>query len=189
MSWSYFKSKLDQLNLDACAMELLLMFENLVPSESNVKIFHIANNDTTSTSIEPNHKNTTTMIFQWFTYIYQRNILSSIIKYILLKNILQKLNSSRLITTKKGCFSQMYIRLNEIIFEVIITAFNGSNYDNYLICNSLLIIITKLNQRMHTFKKGTSISTIKIIINDNINRFCNILQSKPQKKVKVIQSG
>jgi hypothetical protein len=53
-------------------------------------------------------------------------------------------------------------RLQEIIFECVLPAFNGSNYDNYLICNSLIIILTKLNEKILLYKKGASISTVKI---------------------------
>jgi len=61
-------------------------------------------------------------------------------------------------------------RLNEIIFECVLTAFNGSNYDNYLICNSLVIILTKLNEKIELFKKGASISTIKINVKQNLKK-------------------
>ena len=80
--------------------------------------------------------------------IYQRNIIASLVKYILLKDILQKLDTSPLTDTYKGVFSSMLKRLQEIIFECVLTAFNGSNYDNYLICNHLIIILTKLNEKI-----------------------------------------
>jgi len=49
--------------------------------------------------------------------IYQRNIIASLVKYILLKDILQKLDTSPLTDTYKGVFSSMLKRLQEIIFE------------------------------------------------------------------------
>jgi hypothetical protein len=133
---------------------------------------------------EPTSKNTTKMVYQFLMYIYQRNIIASLVKYILLNNILKKFNSSLLTETHKGVFSSMKKRLNEIIFECVLTAFNGSNYDNYLICNSLVIILTKLNEKIELFKKGASISTIKINVKQNLTMFRNILCAERKKRGK-----
>jgi hypothetical protein len=115
--------------------------------------------------------------------IYQRNVLASLVKYILLKDILHKLNTSPLTETYKGVFSTMKKRLEEIIFECVLTAFNGSNYDNYLICNQLVIILTKLNERINIFKKGASISTVNITVKNCLTRFQNIEHTR-KKKIK-----
>ncbi|MFN9978995.1 MAG: hypothetical protein ACK53Y_03735, partial [bacterium] len=60
------------------------------------------------------------MIYQFLMYIYQSYIIASLVKYILIKNILQKLNSSSLTETLKGVFSSMKKRLQEIIFECVL---------------------------------------------------------------------
>jgi hypothetical protein len=78
----------------------------------------------------------------------------------------------------------MLKRLQEIIFECVLTAFNGSNYDNYLICNYLVIILTKLNEKITLFKKGASISTVKIVVKNNLTRFHNILHTEKKKLKK-----
>ena len=116
--------------------------------------------------------------------IYQRNVLASLVKYILLKDILHKLNTSPLTETYKGVFSTMKKRLEEIIFECVLTAFNGSNYDNYLICNQLVIILTKLNERINIFKKGASISTVNITVKNCLTRFQNIEHTRKKKLKK-----
>jgi hypothetical protein len=108
--------------------------------------------------------------------IYQRNIIASLVKYILLKDILQKLDTSPLTDTYKGVFSSMLKRLQEIIFECVLTAFNGSNYDNYLICNNLIIILTKLNEKI-----TLSISTVKIVVKTNLTRFQSIRNAEKKK--------
>ena len=171
LDWTTFKNNLDKIDLETCAQELLVMFENLVPSDANVKTFHIANNLTSNKSTEPNHKSTTVMIYGWFTYIYQRHVLATVVKYVLLKNLLHTFESSKLTTTKKGIFSDIQLRLQEICFENVLVAFNGQNYDNYLICNSLIIILTKLKEKIFIYKKGSSISTVKITVHKNLNRF------------------
>jgi hypothetical protein len=134
--------------------------------------------------MEPTHQRTILMVYDFLIYIYQRNIIASLVKYILLKDILHKLNTSLLTSTYKGIFSLIRRRLNEIIFECVLCAFNGSNYDNYLISNNLIIILTKLNQKIHIFKKGASISTIKIDIKNNLKRFTNILETENTKQLK-----
>jgi hypothetical protein len=35
-----------------------------------------------------------------------------------------------------------------MIFESILTAFNGNNYDNYLLSNSLVVTMGKLNEKI-----------------------------------------
>ena len=92
---------------------------------------------------EPTSKNTTKMVYQFLLYIYQRNIIASLVKYILLNNIKKNFNSSLLTETHKSVFSIMKKRLNEIIFECVLTAFNGSNYDNYLIYKQLSYYFNK----------------------------------------------
>jgi len=185
IDWDFFHHKLENLNLDVCANQLLNLLEKRNLSEDQVKTFHISTNMTSNDCTEPSSKTTSNMIYQFLMYIYQRNIIASLVKYILLKNILQKLNSSSLTETLKGVFSSMKKRLQEIIFECVLTAFNGSNYDNYLICNSLIIILTKLNENILLYKKGASISTVKITVKKNLTRFQNILGAKKQKKVKL----
>ena len=183
IDWNYFQHKLEKINLDECANKLTTLLEKRNLSEDQVKTFHISNNMKNTHCIEPTSKNTSKMIYHFLMSIYQRNILASLVKYILLKNILQKLSSSPLTDTYKGVFSSMLKRIKEIIFECVLTAFNGSNYDNYLICNSLIIILTKLNEKITLFKKGASISTVKIVVKNNLTRFLNILQTE-KKKVK-----
>ena len=148
MNWKFFHQQLEKKNLDSCASELMNLFENRNISEDQVKTFHLSTNMTSNLSTEPTPDNTTKMIYQFLMAIYQRNIIASLVKYILLKDILQKLDTSPLTDTYKGVFSSMLKRLQEIIFECVLTAFNGSNYDNYLICNHLIIILTKLNEKI-----------------------------------------
>ena len=111
------------------------------------------------------------MIKHFLTYIYQRNILASLVKYILLKDLLIQFNNSYLSTITKGIFFLMNKRLNELVFECILTAFNCSNYDNYLIANYLIIIQTEINQKIKIYKKGASISTIYLSFKKNINKY------------------
>jgi hypothetical protein len=184
LHWNSFQQKVDLLNLDACANELINLFENQTISEKNVKTFHISANKLVNKCTEPTATNTTAMIYKFLMYIYQRNIIASLVKYILLKNILLTFKTSFLTITQKGVFSCMQRRLNEIVFECVLTAFNGSNYDNYLICNSLVIILTNINEKILLFKKGASISTIKIVIKENLTRFQNILKTRKRKTKK-----
>jgi hypothetical protein len=160
------------------------LLEKPILSENQVKTFHIATNMTSNNYTEPTSKNTSIMIYQFLMAIYQRNIIASLIKYILLKDILQKLNTSLLTASYKGVFSSIKKRLQEIIFECVLTAFNGSNYDNYLICNSLIIILTNLSEKIQLYKKGASISTVKIVVKSNLTRFQNILNTRKKKSTK-----
>lgn len=168
LSWSNVKSQLEKIDILKCAHELINVYSQNQINKNNVKIFHIESNNIYSQSKEPTHSNTSNLIYRFLFHLYQRHILSTIIKYILLYPIINKLTTSQLTTSYKGIFSQMLKRLNEIVFESILTAFNGSNYDNYLIINHLIIILTKLKNKIHIFKKGASISTICIKIKNNL---------------------
>jgi hypothetical protein len=183
ISWNFFQHRLEKIKLDVCANQLMDLFEMRNLSENQVKTFHISTNLKSTKYTEPTSKNTSKMIYQFLVYIYQRNIIASLVKYILLKDILQKLSTSPLTDTHKGVFTSMKKRLQEIIFECVLTAFNGSNYDNYLICNNLVIILTNLNEKITLFKKGASLSTIKIVVNKNLTQFNN----KPNEKKNIVK--
>ena len=183
ISWSYCQKWLNTLSLENCAQDLLVLFENNPVTEQHVKTFHLGNNHLKPKN-EPSHKNTIQMIYRFLTYIYQRNVLATIVKYIMLKPLLTKFETSNLVEEKRGIFYLIYKRLQEIVFESVLTAFNGQNYDNILLCNSLIIIMTKLNEKIKIFKKGAALSTINIVVKHNLHRFRNILNtdmSKPQK--------
>jgi len=174
--WNTFKSKIDQIDMTECSKEIISLLNSLTISEKNVNIFHIFQNHKTTNSTEPNHKNTAKMILNFLTYIYQRNILASLIKYILLQPLLNTFNTSLFLTQKRGIFFNMHQRLQEIIFECTLTSFNGSNYDNYLLCNSLILIQSRLHQKIKIFKKGASISSILCINKNNFYKkkiICN----------------
>jgi hypothetical protein len=177
--WESCKKELDKLNLTYCSDQLVLLFNNHIPNDKNVKIFHINNNHILSHISEPSLKFTRKMVFKFYASIYQRNILASIIKYILLKPIIQTFESSQLMPHKRGVFYLMHLRICEIIFECVLVAFNGSNYDNYLICNDLITIQTYLNGKIKLFKKGSSISTIISTNTSNIGRYLTKMSNKP----------
>ncbi len=166
--------------MNQCSEELLEKLNNLQITENSVHLFHINNNENNKMCNEPTTEQTTKMIYHFLTFIYQRNVLSSLVKYILLKDLLNKFENFPHI--KRGIFSHLYKRLNAIIFECNITAFNGSNYDNYLLCNSLLIIQSKLKQKMFTFKKGASISTMYLSFKHNLNKINNSLTNSAKIK-------
>ena len=171
--WKTFQNTLEKINLEPCSQRLKLLLSKQKLEEKYVKTFHIQNNHKNNKSTEPNSKNTCKMVLTFLTAIYQRNVLAYLIKYILLRQLIQTLECSELMPTKKGVFYSMHKRLNEILSECVLTAFNGSNYDNYLLCNSLILIQTKLKQKIKIFKKGSSISTIHCINTTNITSLCN----------------
>jgi len=175
ISWDYCKSQLDLCNLSVCSQELIQVLNNLIPQEKYCKTFHIGQNQNSITATEPTHANTESLVLNFMTCIYKRNIIATVVKYIILNNILQKLNSSLLTPSYKGIFSHIQKRLNELIFESVLMAFNGQNYDCFLIANPLILCLTKLKHKISIFKKGNSISTIHIRINHNI-------QAKSKKK-------
>lgn len=166
--WTTFESKLSKINLQPCSQDLIHLLSEVVPSENYVKTFHIENNHCSTSITEPTQTNTKDMIFTFYSAIYQRNILASLVKFILLHPIIDCFNSSQLCPQKRGIFYNMKKRLTEIVFECVLTAFNGSNYDNYLICNHLIIIQSECKQRIRIFKKGSSISTIHCINKINV---------------------
>jgi len=143
--------------------------EHLEPSEKYVKTFHIFKNHQSSKSTEPNPNNTTEMIRRFFTSIYQRNILASLIKYILLEPLLKLFENSLLTQQKRGIFYLIRKRLAELVEEHVLVSFNGQNYDNYLLCNSLILIQTRLHQTIKIFKKGASISSILCVNKTNFS--------------------
>ncbi len=158
-----------------CSAELIAQLSNYSINTNSVHIFHISTNENSNFSYEPTRDRTNNMIYNFITYIYQRNILASLIKYILLQKLLQKFETFA--PNSKGIIKQIYSRLHSIIFECHITAFNGSNYDNYLLCNDLLIIQSQLKEKIKIFKKGASISTIYLNFKQNLNHLPNAKKS------------
>jgi len=169
VDWSYFESSLKRCNLQTCAEELLVMLENSSVQEKNVQTFHINQNFKQNKCTEPNHSNTTQMIQKFLITIYQRNIITSLVKYILLQDIIVRLENSNLISPKKGIFFSMFTRLKEIIFESVLIAFNGSRYDNFLLCNYLIDIQCQYKNKIKIFKKGGALSTIILQWRKNFN--------------------
>jgi hypothetical protein len=168
INWQTFKSKLDRLELNQCSLELIELLSNITLSEENVRSFHIEKNHLSQFhSTEPTLENTTQMVYTFLASIYQRNILASLIKYILLNPLIKKFETSDLIHGHTGVFNLIHKRLQELIIECVLTSFNGSNYDNYLLCNSLILIQTRMKQKIHIFKKGASISSILCINKKN----------------------
>jgi len=161
-------SKLAKTNTESCALRLVEYFRTVVPNENCVHTFHIDNNNLASNISEPTLENTREMIHLFLFYIYQRNILASLIKFILLRNLLKSFENCDAVKTKKSIFFVMYQRIKEIVFESILFSFNGANYDNYLLCNDLLIILTNLKEKIKIYKKGASVSTIFMNVKKNI---------------------
>lgn len=169
IDWNKTHYKCRNLNFDNLTSHLLLFFDNYnFLQEKNVKTFHIDNNHLSHNSQEPDQTNTHNMIHNFLFYIYQRNILASLLKYFLMSSLLKKMKKLSDIASKKSCFFRCYQRLKEIIFESVLVSFNGSNYDNYLLCNDLITILNKQSQKMFMFKKGASISTILIKCKNNL---------------------
>lgn len=177
ISWTQCKSQLDRLDLSKCSTELEDLLTLLTPTDENVKIFHIGSNLAGIVPTEPNHINTEAMILEFITDVYRRNVLASVVKYIILKELINKFTTSLLTPTHKGIFSQILLRLNQIVFECILLSFNGANYDNILLANPLILCLTKLKHNVSIFKKGSSITTIKCTIKNNI-------QAPLNKKIK-----
>lgn len=171
ISWNDFSTilqdKTREPSLTQCSSDLVNLLGNLTLHEDHVKIFHIANNNTPNAIHEPTLANTSKMIEHFFFYIYKRNVLASLVKYIILKSYIKNINDMELNPEKRGIFYLISKRLEEIIFESILVAFNGGNYDNYLICNDLLQIMTKMGQRIKIYKKGASIATIHVRCKQN----------------------
>lgn len=174
--WEDFKETLDTLNLESCSENLIALLNNIESKDSDVKTFHINKNQQVNSLTEPNVHNTNKMIFKCFNYIYKRNVLASLVKFIILKSYVIKIEQSELADEKRGIFFFIVHRLKQIIFESVLISFNGANYDNYLICNDLLQIMSRRKEKMKIFKKGASISTIHLkckknfIYNDTIER-------------------
>jgi hypothetical protein len=178
LHFPWIKSHLNEHNLKYCATELIMCLQNT--DCSTPKIFHLGSNNKNHIIMEPTKKRTAQMIYNFLIHIYQRHILSSLIKYILLKNILDKFKTSEFTKTHKGIFASMYKRLQEIVFEYILTAFNGSNYDVYLIINYLIIKLTRLRHKIKIYKKGSSLSTVTVKIQRNLVQ--DNIQSHSKKK-------
>ena len=170
--WPRFRSAIDRLNDGSkqnINRDLITLLSTHTPSEKHVKTFHIFKNQKTNQSTEPNQTNTTQMISNFLASIYQRNILASLIKYTFLHTLLKTLDTSAVLTQRRGIFFMIHQRLQEIIFECALTSFNGSNYDNYLLCNSLILIQSRLKEKIFLFKKGASISSILCVNRTNFN--------------------
>jgi hypothetical protein len=107
VNWLSVKSKIDKISkakLEDCAQELTHLLQNVPVSEKYVKTFHIGHNAEKHKHNEPTLLNTTQMIYHFLTSIYQRNVLASLIKYILLHAILQIFSTSEFLPEKKGYF-------------------------------------------------------------------------------------
>jgi hypothetical protein len=166
--WSRYKTELNKIDLKECSQELEQLLTSNEPHKDQVHLFHIDKNDQHEFSTEPTLHLTNKMIHKFLFHIYQRNILASIVKYILLKDIIVKCKLIEPLVTKKSTFFLTQQRLEELIFESVLVSFNGSNYDNYLICNDLILIMSQFKEKIRIFKKGASISTVFIKCKHNI---------------------
>ena len=188
IDWEYFKKQMKNINTTLFATEIITILKQNTVNISNVKIFHIGNNNVQENIQEPSLSNVAHMIYEFLTYIYQRNIVTTLIKYVLLHDLLHKFDSSDIITNKRGIFVLIKQRLHEILFECCLTAFNGSNYDNYLLLNSLILIMSRMKQKIRFFKKGASISTIFLRIKQfrqiKQNGFNMFYKNKRMKSIK-----
>ena len=109
INWQTFKSKLDRLKIDQCSVELIELLSNITLSEDNVRTFHIKKNHLSkSHSTEPTLENTTQMVYTFLASIYQRNILASLIKYILLNPLIKKFETSNLLQGHTGVFNLIH---------------------------------------------------------------------------------
>ena len=171
VQWISCKQELDKINLELCRNQLTALLHKHIPDEKHVQIFHINNNHFSTQITEPCSKTTNKMVFQFLASIYQYNILASLLKYILIQPIIKIFEASLLMPEKNGIFYIMCQRLYEIIFENVLLALNGSKYDNYVICNSLITIQSNFKQKIKLFKKGSSIWTIILINSTNISRY------------------
>lgn len=180
LDWNLLKAEINTLNFDECARKLIIELQNHCVNDNNVKIFHISSNEHNVKGVEPTSKKITQMIYKFLCYIYKRNILASLIKYILLKSLLDKMETFH--QKKLGIVQIIHTRLKAFIFECILTSFNGSNYDNYLLCNSLMIIQSKLREKMIVYKKGASLTTIHILIKKNMKNAMPMFSYKNKHK-------
>lgn len=168
ISWNYFEAKLKTADLYSCSLELLrLLCSKNEDNEKCVKVFHISTNDKDNGVVEPSLKRTTRMVYHFLTYIYQRNVLASLIKYVLLSPLIRQFEQFDY--GNKGIFYVIKSRLYELLYECVLASFNGSNYDNYLICNSLILIQSRLKHKMKLYKKGAAISTIYLDVPNNLH--------------------
>lgn len=188
LDWNDAKQQLDAIDLEPCRDQLIniLTDTTLQNQESNVTVFHIAQNHLVFKKTEPKPENITQMVYKMLATIYQRTILTTIIKYILLKPLVDCINTSTLTSEKRGIFFQILTRLNELVFENLLLSFNGANYDNHLICNSLIVILSSLHEKIKIFKKGSAISTAIITIKKNVPSYRLFMTSKSHKKRKKI---
>ena len=160
IDWEKTKTLLDKHSLSGLAETITNLLSNISPHQNHVKVFHIHKNSETEHYTEPTSGNIKLMTYKFFYYIYQRNVLATLIKYVLLKPYLQQLENSGRIDQKKGIFYLIYQRMKEILFESVLITFNGGNYDNYLIANALLRLMNNSRQKINIFKKGANLSTI-----------------------------
>lgn len=172
------------LNLKNCASDIESVLQKSAINENHVKIFHIASNENPDKSEEPTQQNTQILVHKFLFYIYQRNVLASLIKYILLKPYISQFENFEQDSFHKGFSFMIHQRFKEIIFESVLCSFNGSNYDNYLLANHMMLIISKQKHQITFFKKGASLSTINIKCKKNVKPF----HYKSIKKLKTEQT-
>lgn len=177
--WNKIKKRVEKCNTKQCENELLTILQKSKLNNDHVKVFHIHQNQNPNQSTEPTHKNTKRMIYYFLISIYQRCVLSSLVKFILLKPIIKTFNLSTQLVGFKSVFHSMVTRLNNLIFENILTSFNGSKYDNYLLCNYLILLQNQCHQKIKIFKKGASLSTIHLIFKHNL--LSKVSKSRPFK--------
>ena len=137
MTWKQCIEKIAHINFDRCAQELIQLLDNVKADKSNVVTFHVHHNNQHTKSTEPNHHNVEKMIHRFIYHIFQRNLITSLTKYIILHSTLKTFEA--LLSENRNClFRLIHKRLQEMLFETMLLAFNCSNYDNYLLINYLI---------------------------------------------------
>jgi len=179
--------QLDTMDLTHITTDLYTLLCSVPPAnpEHNVKVFHVENNHKPLSCTEPQPATITAMVYRWVTALYQRSVLVSIVKYILLRPLITKFTIPQITQEKKGgIFSVVLQRLNELIFESVLLSFNGSNYDNILVINGLIFIQTLLHEKIKIFKKSSAISTVILTIKKNVISHTALNRNQSLKRVR-----
>ena len=95
LNWNQIHTKISAIDFENCSNDLMILLNNNKPTDQNVMLFHINKNNIPTKCTEPNVTNTEILIYKFLSRIYQRNIMATLIKYILLRNIINQFQIGR----------------------------------------------------------------------------------------------
>ena len=143
---------------------------NILLAEQKTKVFHIDSNEDPSCVTEPTPSNIEAMVMRFIKYAYIYAKKAKLLKCVLFHNLTAELKMIKaklaavFETTYSDIWSKINDKMNKVINELYLIAFNSSGYDAPLLEPYIWNIALQVGISPTFFKKATLINSINLRI-------------------------